>query len=483
MALTGYSRSQANVVFPYGDSKDRLEGYDFYEKLFEGEHFAAFNMKLRNASYMQEMAKIRFIVANFAGLISKVCADMLFSEAPTIRVKDPKNQEFIEALIFENHLNIQNYESALSNSYNGDAVYKIRTGKRNPKDTEDTIIIEDNIPHVYFPELESNNTRALPKRQELAFKIRIGDKDYLRKEIHEVGKIYNELWLMKGNALEYKVSLSLLGDDIPDEQDTGVDRYLIQHVPNWKTGKRFFGYSDYYDLSTIFFALDNRFTKIDNILDNHSDPILAVPEGILDEHGKVKREYLKMVEMPPSTGGEKPQKPEYVVWDASLASAFTEIDKLVEVLFMVSETSPDILGMGKGTSDSGRALKLKILRTIAKVNRKKLYYDRALKEILYTAQLLSIESGYKVDGKQAVGTPEVPEIIWSNGMPMDSEDIDDEVKRLDAGLTTTKDAMMRLDNLSEAQAEEKAKEVEKEKSIEMPTGNPAVDVGRFKNAQ
>jgi len=49
-----------------------------------------------------------------------------------------------------------------------------------------------------------------------------------------------------------------------------------------------------------------------------------------------------------------------------------------------------------------------------------------------------------------------------------SEQIEDEIKRKDAGLTTVKDSLIRIDNLTEKQAEEKAKEIEEENKIEMP---------------
>lgn len=465
-----------DVQYPYTqEDKDRLEGYNHYEKLFSGEHFDAFNVKIRSQMYGDHYAKLRYIVANFAGLVSKVAADMLFSEPPTFKAK--KNQEFVDALVKENKLHMQNYESALQNSYYGDALYKIRVGAKNAADDKAgkaTIFIEDNTPTVYFPKIKDNNTRAEPEYRELSFKIKIGDKDYVLKEIHTVGTIFNELWLLEGGILKAQVDLSLLGDDAPEEeQETGVDRWLVEHVPNWKVGKRVFGYSDYYDLGTLFYAVNNRFTKIDNILDTHSDPILALPEGVLDEDGKVRRERLKMFEIPNSDGGQTPAKPEYVVWDASLESAFSEIDHLVDMIYMISEISPDILGMGKGQNDSGRALKLKILRTIAKVKRKRIYYDQALKDLFFTAQALSYNKGYEVGGVRSL-EPEDIQIEWQDGIPQDiGEMIENEAKRKDAGLTTTKDSLIRLDNLDDEEAEAKAKEIEDANKIELPKMNTA----------
>lgn len=470
------SDSVSPLTFPYTGEEDRLKDYAYYEKLFLGKHFDAFTIKIDNPAYGEVYNKLRYVMANFAGLVSKVCADMLFSEGVSITAEDG-DQEFIDALIRENKLDVQLYESALSNSYMGDAVFKIRVGKRYPNSEKGkpTIIIEDISPAVYFPFIDQFNVRQDPEKKELAWTFKKADKTYLRKEIHSNGKIENKVYEMKDNKIMQEVGLEILGiAGLQPVQETKIEESLIVHVPNWKTGRRYWGLSDYYDLESLFYAINNRMTKIDNILDLHSDPILAVPEGILDEKGQVKKEKLGMIEIPAGVGNEG--KPEYIVWNASLEVAFKEIEKIIEMFFMVSETSPDILGMGQGQSDSGRALKLKLLRTIAKVTRKRLYYDHAIKEVLFTAQKLAKAWGVEVGGKTLKGEPVYPDIEWSDGLPIDiSEQIDNEVKAIDAGITKKADAIKRVYGYEDEVAEKVAKEIADEKAIAMPkmnTGNP-----------
>jgi len=115
------------------------------------------------------------------------------------------------------------------------------------------------------------------------------------------------------------------------------------------------------------YAVNNRMTKNENILDKHSDPILALPEGVLDEQGNIRKDKLQLFTIPDNEMGSKPAKPEYITWDASLDNSFKQIDKLIEFLYMTSETSPAVFGMDKqGAAESGRALKLRLMRTIAK---------------------------------------------------------------------------------------------------------------------
>lgn len=468
------------LKFPYEDSKPRLERYYLNDELFEGNHFAAFNQKVGSEHYNRDYAALKYIAANFAGMISKVCADMLFSEP--IKVKtDDGDQDWLEALIFQNKLHTQNYESALANSRHGDAVYKLRVGRLNPGDKKETVIIEDITPSIYFPTLDMGNMRAEPAEKELAWTMYIGDKKYLRKEIHTPGLIMNKMYLMEKDTIKQEVSLTLLPNPVAEIIDTKISKNLIVHIPNWRDGSRYFGYDDYSDLMSLMYAINNRMTKTENILDKHSDPILALPEGVLEEDGSVRKQAFNMFEIP--TGDGVGSKPEYIVWNASLESNFKHIDKLVEMLYMFSETSPDAFGMGKGQSDSGRALKLRLMRTIAKVARKRLYYDNAIKEVLHTAQLLAKAHGLGVYEEKTDDytlklskDPVMPELEWQDGLPTDSlEAAQEEEIRMATGNTSVKDSIMRLDGLDEESAKAKVKEIQDENSIDLPsTVNPTI---------
>ncbi len=435
--------------FPYDDaSRGRINDYGYYGKLFLGHHFEAFNIRIDDEHYNKAYSKLRYVMVNFAGLISKICADMLFGEPVSIKVPGG-DQDFIDALVRENKLDTQFYESALSNSAKGDALFKLRVGKRESKDDGSTVIIEDITPTIYFPEINGFNVREIPNKQKLAWTFKQNDQEYLREEIHTPGLIENKIYKMKGDTIELEMSAEMLG--LVETQETGLDTHLLAHVPNWKTGDRFFGLSDYHDLDSIFYAINNRMTKTDNILDKHSDPILMVPKGVLDEKGNVNKKSLGVIEVEDGETG----KPEYIVWDASLENAFKEVEKLVDFMMMIGEISPDALGMGQGMSDSGRAIKYKLMRTIAKVSRKKLYYDAAIKEVIYKAQLLAKAHSLKVGGAALKGEPVHPEIEWQDGLPIDiSEQLENEQKSLDAGLTTKKAAIMRIYQVDEKSAEE-----------------------------
>lgn len=446
-------------MFPNDKERVRLDDYEYYRKLFLGKHFEAFRIKIEDERYNRAYAKLRYVVVNFAGLLSKITADMLFSEPPTIKV--PKgDQEWVDAFWRTNKMDVQCYESALGNSYTGDAVFKLRAGPRNTNDTESTVICEDINPKLYFPDVDGFNVRANPKSVDLKWTFRRGDEVFLRVETHEPGKIFNRVYEMKGEQIIREVDPSYAGLELIPEENTNIDMLLVTHVANWKTGDRHFGLSDYHDLDYLFYALNNRLSKIDNILDKHGDPILMVPPGVIDEKGNVNKKALGVIEV---SEGET-NKPEYIVWDASLASAFTEIEKLVDFLYLTAEISPDLLGLGEGNSESGRALKFKLMRTLAKTARKRLYYDQAIKELIYNAQVFAKANNLTIDGKPLKGEPVRPEIDWQDGLPIDNTELQtDLIAAIDAGIKSKKEAIMELEAVDEKNAEEILAEIEEEK--------------------
>jgi hypothetical protein len=454
-------------VFPNDKERARLDDYEYYRKLFMGKHFEAFRIKIDDEKYNRAYARLRYVVVNFAGLLSKIMADMLFSEPPTIKV--PKgDQDWVDAFWRENKMDVQCYESALGNSYNGDALFKLRAGLRHKgEEGESTVICEDVTPKIYFPKIDGFNVRAEPDKVDLKWTFTYGDDTYLRVETHETGKITNKIFEMKGDQIMAEVSPALVGmSDMKPEEATNIDDLLVTHVANWKTGDRHFGLSDYHDLDYLFFALNNRVSKIDNILDKHGDPILMVPPGVLDEKGSVNKKALGVIEV---SEGEN-NKPEYIVWDASLQSAFTEVEKLVDFLYLTAEISPDLLGLGQGTSDSGRALKFKLMRTLAKASRKRLYYDQAIKDIVYKAQVFAKANNLTIDGKALQGEPTKPEIDWQDGLPIDNTELQaDIIAAIDAGIKSKLQAVMELDQVDEKAAQKILDDIETEKpKVEMP---------------
>ena len=431
-------------TYPPKGHQERITAYQRYERLFLGQH------KLVFAVVPQPYQMKRYIVANFAGLISRLSADLLFGEQPDFLAtqEEEKAQEALSRIVARNNLHVINYESALSNSFRGDAVYKVRWGLRAPQGKNPEAIIEEVPASIYFPELDDDDVRRV-LRVTLAWTKRDPADQrnvYLRLEEHEPGVIRHKLFRFGGGRAVEQVPLATLEayKELAEEEDTGLDHIPVFHVPNFRYGSRFWGVSDYEGLESLFESLNNRVSQIDEVLDKHVAPKIVLPPGFIDEEGKVRFDRMETIELGP---GDQP--PSYITWDAHLTAAFTQFEKLLDLLFMLSETAPSTFGLDKfGVAESGRALRLRLLRTLAKINRKRLYYDTALKAALLTAQILDVTHG---SGEYE---PAEPSIQWADGLPEDMvEMVEIESQRLAAGNTSVESSVRRLDGPDAVKAE------------------------------
>jgi len=448
-------------VFPYPNEAERLARYARNAKLLEGSHFEVLALGTTKRALD---ARMKYIMVNFNSLVANVSADMLFGEE--VQLKADKNQEFIENLYHRNKLKTQFFESAVSNAALGDSVFKVRV-------VDNEIVVDDTNPAIYFPVLDVLNARQHPKKEVFAWTEMQDDgagkvATFLVVETHEAPKVTTQVFELTG---DHKAGTWTIGQEIgvdaynatyskayAAEINTGISHNMIVHTPNYRPrgNAHYFGTSDFLNLESLQRALNNRMTMIDQILDKHSDPILAVPEGVLDEQGQVRKEALGMIEMSSDGGG----KPEYIVWNANLDSAFKQIDKIVEFMFLTSETNTDVFGMGSGQAETGRALKMRLLRTIAKRNRKRLYYDQSIKEVCEISQELSKANGYTCGGIRVTDVERI-QTVWSDGIVDDAvESVDMVVKQVESGIMSKKTAVQTLQGTTEEQAEDELEDID-----------------------
>ncbi len=431
-------------TYPPRGHQDRITAYERFEKLFLGRHRELWN--LQPGKYQLR----RYIVANFAGLISRLSADLLFGEHPDFLAAggDEEGQRALDDLVARNGLQLVCYESALANSFRGDAVLKVRWGKRTPAAEEPEAIIEEAPASIYFPEVDEDDVRRV-LRVTLAWAKRDPTNPavaYLRLEEHEPGVIRHRLMRFSGERATEQVPLATLEayQGLPEEEETGLDHIPVFHIPNFRYGSRFWGISDYEGLESLFEATNNRLSQIDVVLDKHVAPKIILPPGFIDEEGKVRFDRMEAIEIDPGTS-----PPSYMTWEGQLAAAYQQVDRLLDLMFITSETAPSAFGLDKfGIAESGRALRLRLLRTLAKINRKRLYYDAALKAALLTAQVLDVSLG---SGNYE---PAEPTIQWADGLPEDMvEMVEIESQRLAAGNTSMESSVRRLDGPDAVEAE------------------------------
>lgn len=434
---------------------ERIERYEKYEKLYFGLNREVFGDLIDPSSGSV------YIVQNFTRLISEFFSDLLFSEPPSY-ISDT-NQEGLDELVKANQLNTLNLESSISNAYRGDVIYKIR------KDEEGKVIIEDVPVMMYFPTFEEDNINVL-KSVTVAWILEDHmNKKYVRKEIHFRDRIENKLFLLEdqrdsgGNFIETKeieVPLNTLDITVKARMDNPSEEILITHIPNYKLSGHHFGISDIQSMESMLNEADYRITKLASVLDKHTDPILAVPEGVLDEFGSVQTGNFSMFEVTSSEGGVN--KPEYITWDAQVDAVFKQIDLIAERISMFGRLPNAVINQKEQAAipEAAAALKLKFLMALKKAERKKVYYDAGLKEVIRKAGVLG---GVDYGNVQ---------IVWHDGLPED-ELVQLQILALEKQLgvksqeRATKERLMK-EGLTEEEINDEIEKVKRSADVRMP---------------
>jgi len=431
----------------------------------------------------KEDLRIAFVVSNFCKVLTLLCADLLYGEQGesfgASCTSDNTNEE-LQRLISDNHFNITAYEvSGIDTSKNGDGVYKLVV-------EDGRVRIYGQPVHTWFPLVERDNIKKI-KTHILAWKETYKDNDYVRKEVHEKGRIYNFAYLLSGSDIQRQVKLSELGlsrlvdgkeEAYPEEEDTRLpDDFLIVHNPNWGLTDQIYGVDDYEDVDGLVYELAVMLSRNSMVLAKHTDPNMYGDPNYLEQkqlsEGRIEYRLPSGGTFFPVDGDSNP--PGYLTWEGRLEAAEKHIDRLLELLFYVSETSPAAFGLDKvAVAESGAALKKRLIRTLAKVNRKKIYADPAIKDVLEIAQKLDNEwSG-------ANYTPERPDIKWEDGLPDDPrEDAETVGMRINDGTMSQLKAIMILNKCDEETAMKELERIQQERNAALPSFARTNGMGNF----
>lgn len=454
---------EVGKMYPPKEHKERVDRYR------ENAELVRCNADLiKRLSEEIEVDPKRYIYANYAGLICKKAADLLFGDSPIYSAGEEASaeQSALDRIVKENTLNTTNYEMAHGNAYRGDSFYKIKWAQEyrgilpESQDPYRAVIESQNAAYV-FPETVPGNAKKVAAYH-IAVPIAFTEEGQIRWELHVETHVPGEIMFSKfemtalttrdDEVTSWTITKEL--EDVDAPLKTGVPAPLIVHVPNFSFDDTWSGLDDISEHKALFREINNRLTQIASILDKHADPILTVPAGVLEDGPdgvpQQRAAYAKVFEVIDS-GSVVPQ---YVTWDGQLESAFKELDKLIDTLLTTSELPPIALGKeNAGTSGAtGLAVKYRMNPLLSKIARKRQYFDKALTEALFIAQLLE-----QAQSKASIDyTPTKPHIIFSDGLPTDDRE-QAEIAQIRTGGKPTmsvRDAVKRLDGLTDEQAEQ-----------------------------
>ena len=481
---------EVGELYPSPLHVDRIKRYRDNKKLFKGEHLEV--LKKHYPELNDTYRNTLFVGINLPGIIAKKSADFLFGESAIYsagKKDDSPEQKKIDELVERNELNILNYESALSNAYRGDSFYRVRYGQefggQLPKEVDEyRVIIESQNPEYVFPEtLQGDANKVLAYH--VAFPVQVqanSDEWILKVESNYPGFIRNREFIISPMIVNVDGEIeqfTLDAEIIERRKDirTGVPFNLVIHVPNYATDESWEGIDDLTEHYALLAEISSRISQIKDILDKHSNPAMIVPMGTLDEDENGIPQFRVGVDKVFEVMDKTEVEPKYLVWNGQLENAFKALEKNIELLLSMSEIPLVALGAGDaGTSgSSGLSIKFRMSSMISKVNRKRQYYDKALKRVFLVAQKLDeVARGIKGEAMDYEVSP--IKIHFGDGLPNDELEQATIYSTRLAGMPTIsqKSAMMKLDGLSSEQADAEIERMKEEQAAAMGSVDASV---------
>jgi len=404
-ALTNLNFLNNGEAFPPPSQVARLNRYARNEKLFDN----AKKTDEETFRYVVQVVNNQFrvvsyrISVNFYRLISKKNADMLFVEQPTFS-SDETTQDTVDEINKKSRLALRGWETAIDVSRFGDAIYTAKIGD----DGKGYIGVSS--PKLWYPIVSASDAKETIAHV-LAWIVTKQIKDQEIKELHY--QIHSVGEYLQGAK---KIEGGIIGDDIVDAYadeivKTGFDGFAVEPVQNITTTSSIFGIDDYTDLYSLIDELQIRLEKNAMVLDKHSDPSMAGPASALDYDEETGETTFTLGKFFIEEGEDKGTL-RYVTWDAQMSASFDEINKILELLAVLSEMGAVVFDFDKNnTALSGTALRLLYTSALTKVRRVRNNFDYSLKH------LIEMVSGVGYPAKV-----ETVSIGWKDGLPDDPKE-------------------------------------------------------------
>lgn len=471
--------------FPPQRDVARLLKYARMERIYDGDVKGIYNRAttlMQGTPHVAQLDKL-YIAVNLMDVLTTKPADLLVGEGITIESKhddESPEQRALNRIVRENDTNALIYEAVIGAGIRGDAWLKtyysnrddaseiLALGLRVPDDLLKPEPVIESVPaNLVFPELAKGSRKKF-KAVNIATVEYVTVEDelipYLKVERHLPGYVVYERYKMResgvvaddGNNLQlFAVDEQVSTGRKVNEVYTGIPEILVKHMPYKSKDSQWQGVGNIEKVESVLRAINDRLVQIDYILWKHSDPHMYGPD-ITDDDGAQKLGGGVYVPVTPED-----TTPGYMTWNSQLEGAFKQLDYLLSVVFQMTETPQWLFGTtitqdkgGTGTSHSdGRAIQMRLLPILSKVNRIKIYTEKAFRDVLYAVQRLELYANEGVEGFEHY-TAQYPKIVWDSPIPRDEKE-DAEVASLRVGGKPTLDvhsAIKRLDGFDDEEA-------------------------------
>jgi hypothetical protein len=462
--LTNLNFLGTGQTWPPPSEQDRIDRYHGNKLLFENKQALVYEKQFKRIerviSNFQDIISYP-VICNFQKLLTLKVADLLLGEEPIIKCGDPESpqQKSIDKIKENTDLWNTSFETAIDVSRYGDGLFYVyKNGNAG--------LIDVTQPPIWFPVVSPDNVKVILFHV-LAWEYCTGEGDnekhYLKVQIHDKG-VYTEREYILGDRVGTKGRVIGNISKADTTISTGLTGFAIVQVPNVMTSDRITGMDDYDDVDSIMSELMVRIGQVSKILDKHSNPSVQGPSSALEKDPKTGEWILKMGSFFARDSKEDAET-SYIVWDAQLDANFKMIERLINLLYTISEMGPALLGDPDkaGGALSGTALRFRMISPLAKVKRIAMRFRPALIEAIKLCSELGGE-GVTNLRKESIS------ITFQDGLPLDpKEDADIMATRTGQKQTlSVKSALKKFDGLSEKDAQEELDQIDAETAAATP---------------
>lgn len=457
---------------------NRIDRYNFNDLILRGDHYAAFSSRISNTRFNEAYRTLSYLSTSLPARISELYSDLMFGRPIKVTTTNPEIELWLKTLIEDSDLDTQLGELAVTTSAYGDGALRILTGENktvgvaNEKVGYRNLKIQTLDAKQFYPEINKGNWRNPPTsiiiEWQESVKSQGKTQTYTIHEKHTPDGMVTYSYRLNSKTVS-SAPFAYENYQIP------VQGFTIEHIPN-KRYNSYWGISDYADIYSLMFGLDDHMTGISEVIYKMIEPIRTLPRSVHDDirQRKIQEARIRGDKNPESHGivtpsdlakykvlftSESDSSPQVITWDAQLTSAFTLVEKIEDSILKLKSIPKYLLDDGKdsGKDVSGVALERRIIALRKTIERKQRYYAEGLQNILYTAQQLGATGQYRAgDNPFPKGaTPEKPSIVFADPLPFDLQGaINTQIDMLNNQLTSRQKAISEVQQISTDSANE-----------------------------
>lgn len=374
-----------------GRMTEHAANRQLYAELHEG-IFPRYSRYLNDGNNDDKKVKVFF---GWPGMATSSYMDLLLGEGITI---DPPDL-----------YDAPNEEVFIDSSRYGVGLYEI---------TQDGIGVL-NPENVYFV-VDPHNIRAVSSYIAFSY-LEYYSKTFIKFTIHSTGQIQHAVYELANGKLGDRWDLvkfpqfERLAAFKNGVQQTGVDVPLVVRVDNSLSSERYYGRSDYTpSVHALVEILDQAFARRREVLGKFARPVPMVPESAMRfDHSRQKWVFKTENAIILKEGA---QNAAYLTWAAELGSVEREIEQTMTQLLAALKLSRVLIaGENEGQAESGTALRLRLIPTLAKVSK----FATALRGTLPIVLSLKSKLNAALGMPGPVYDPEDITITLADGIPED----------------------------------------------------------------